>query len=164
MTLMRAARLALLGVIVALLVGCVMSRGTSGLSLPGLHGGLTSTIYGRRPMVLLRTHEGIWEDVRQCLGSRAADAPASWGVRWSLADSIRVEDGFWAYGLTVWRQIGPPEIILEARWWLNPGIISHEAIHVMTQDSSHVGAAWLCVMPTYDPLPMRLWTDLTDEA
>lgn len=135
-----------------------------GVEVQGLPASVETKLFGRRPMARLHAHEGIWEDVKNCLASLgiegAIDAPPVWYVRWSVADSLKTADGFWAYGLTIYHDgAAPPEIILEAPYWLNPGIISHEAIHVITRDASHEGEAWGCEMPSYDALPPRYWTE-----
>ena len=154
-----AARLALVLVLLVLACGCATQAVQDGLiSLPG--GDTETRIFGRKSMPLLNTHLGIFEDVRECLAAVGIEnSTPAWAVRWSLADSIKMQDGFWAYGLTVSWTTETPQIIIEEPFWLNPGIVSHEAIHVLSKSGGHSGSAWRCEMPTFEALPLRMWTE-----
>ena len=112
----------------------------------------TLLAFGLLKFTPLNTHRGIWYDVAACL---EVAAPRPDAFAWFVADSIISEDGMYAYGMTSFPASGTPSIILERAYALNTAVISHEVIHVLTHDTTHVGPAWECVMDDGVFLPVR---------
>lgn len=110
-------------------------------------------IHGLSWVVPLRMHEGIWEDVRGCLG--VTDAPREFSdVAWAVADTIvATEDGRLLYGASVFEYWDRPVILIERPYWLHPTIISHEASHMLGTGEDEIGR---CVMGLPGDLPGRV--------
>lgn len=98
-------------------------------------------------------HQGLWYDVASCLG--VVSVPDPLRVTWVLADSIKGSDGLLAYGLSSWPD--PAAIIVERGYWLHPGVVSHEVVHLLTGDESETSEGMRCVMRMASDLPLRRW-------
>jgi len=110
-------------------------------------------IYGSELRDPQETHLGVWRDVAGCLGVAQTSAP--WSLYWAVADSIKTDDGVFAYGLTETRDGEPVGVIFERPFWWNTSVISHELVHVISHELDHEGDEWQCVMQTGVDLPLR---------
>lgn len=116
----------------------------------------TSAVYGRREVLPGWTQIGVFYDVASCLGVQSPLNPST-SLSWSIADSIKSEEGFYAYGATVLAEDGSTlaEVIIEKSFWWHPSVLSHEFVHVLMKDPSHEGPSWGCVIAPTTALPER---------
>jgi len=114
----------------------------------------SARVIGLRQVAPLNMHLGIWRDVNECVSGEAPVPPE--GFFWAVADTIITPDGYLAYGVTAFLpRLGAVGIILERPYWAFAPTISHEAVHAITQNPTHEGAEWTCVMPSPVDLPLR---------
>ncbi len=131
----------------ALLFGALSStQHITNVVLPGLQG------WEETPL-----HSAVVYMVARCLGIHES---AYTLIGWAVADQlVLVDSGIPAYGVTV---LDPENrtalIVLERAYWLHPGVISHEAIHLLTgvEDDDYANMAlWRCEMRLPQELPQR---------
>lgn len=143
---MRRTKLLVMALIVA--TGCFWSTAAS-FPAPG-----DTILFGRHARQPEPFHRMIWEETAACLGADPVRPIES--VAWAVADSIITFDGYLAYGISFMPFGRPPrDIIIERSHWHNPGIISHEAIHVLANTYDHTGPEWGCELPSPVALPLR---------
>lgn len=139
--------------LIFLLAGCLH------VHLPPPLAALSSTqasqaaVFGRVEVVPGWTQIGILYDVAECLDVSADDIRDD--LVWSVADSIKTSDGFYAYGATVLLEGDAAAIIIERPFWFHAAVVSHEVIHAVARVEDHVGAAWGCLLLLPDDLPPR---------
>jgi hypothetical protein len=134
----------------------------------GLLAGITLTqgtgwqIFGAKEWTPTPIHFATYGLVHVCLLHNGFDAKNNYeDIRWFSADSIIRNDGRDALGLHLEdeKNTGARFIILRTDQWFNPQIISHEAIHDMTNASDDSLAIrngleeWGCQIPV--PYPTR---------
>lgn len=109
------------------------------------HDQVTETeILGRIFLEPNEMHLGVWRDVAICLG--ILNPPRPWYIYWGIADAIKTPDGFLAYGVTEVRDNRILGVTMEAPFWFNTAVVSHEIVHVLSGSLDHEGPEWDCVM------------------
>lgn len=112
-----------------------------------------------KPFIPDSIHLGVWYWINQRI---FGTVPSTYtDLQWVVADSIKSDQGWLAYGATVW---GPPtRIVLEKAYLHNPYIICHEFVHyIMWSPYEESDEMYLCqeLQTTY--LPMRWWKPAED--
>ena len=136
-----------------LLAGCLH------VHLPPPVAALSSTqasqaaVFGRVEVVPGWTQIGVLYDVAACLDKDASRIRDD--LSWSVADSIKTSDGFYAYGATVLLDDDAAAIIIERPFWFHVAVVSHEVIHAVARVETHDGDEWGCLLTLPDDLLPR---------
>ncbi len=108
---------------------------------------------GVESLVPMGLHYGVWRDVEWCTGITLDIST----IQWFVADKIIAKNGWLAYGATIFDSTGVPVgIIVDRRYWLHPGVLSHEICHALTRNMAEDSDAMLrCQMRLPGDLPWR---------
>lgn len=114
-----------------------------------------------------RTHAGVWEDMTACLGVGVGEAAQKFSTTtWAVADTIGVvADSTLAYG-AAFQVFGLVDgerrptgwlLVLERDYFYFATTISHEALHILSEEQDHPEAVFHCELPSPVALPRRRW-------
>jgi hypothetical protein len=96
-------------------------------------------------------HSAVWEMVEGCTG-RKYDGE----LQWAVADTIVGHpSGVMSYGVLIRRSDASPIAVIERAHWLNPGVLSHELVHLVGNGDEDSPAMRRCVMRIGVDMPIR---------